>query len=60
MDDESRLDSREAAEQLGVAPYTMKSWRRKGVGPGYVKIGGRVYYTRKQINDYIKSRTVAR
>lgn len=60
MDDETRLDPRQAAERLGVAPYTIRSWRRKGVGPEYVKIGGRFYYTEKQIADYIRSRTVTR
>lgn len=60
MDDETRLDSRQAAERLGVAPYTIKSWRRKGVGPGYIKIGGRFYYTEKQIADYLAARTVTR
>lgn len=60
MDDETRLDSRAVAERLNVTPYTIKSWRRKGVGPAYTKIGGRVYYTPKQISEYLRSRTVTR
>ncbi len=60
MDDETRLDSRAAAERLQVSPYTIKSWRRKGVGPGYVKIGGRFYYTEKQLEEYLRSGTVTR
>lgn len=60
MDDETRLDSREVAKRLNVAPYTIKSWRRKGVGPAYTKIEGRVYYTETQIAAYLQSRTVTR
>lgn len=60
MSDETRLDPRQAAERLGVAPYTIRSWRRKGVGPEYTKIGGRYYYTETQIANYLKSRTVTR
>ena len=60
MNTETRLDSRQAAEQLGVAPYTIKEWRRKGVGPAYTKIGGRIYYTPQQLADYITAQTVER
>jgi DNA-binding transcriptional MerR regulator len=60
MDDETRLDSREVAERLQVSPYTIKSWRRKGVGPGYIKIEGRVYYTEQQLANYLRERTVTR
>lgn len=60
MEDETRLDSRQAAERLGVSPYTIKEWRWKGVGPGYTKIGGRYYYSEKQLADYLASRTVTR
>lgn len=60
MSDETRLNPREAAERLGVAPYTIRSWRRKGVGPEYTKIGGRFYYTTKQLDDYLRSQTVTR
>lgn len=60
MNDETLLDSREAAERLNVVPFTIKRWRREGVGPSYIKIGGRVYYTAQQIDEYIESRTVTR
>lgn len=60
MEPETRLDSRQVADRLGVAPYTVREWRRKGVGPAYTKIGGRIYYTPQQIADYIASQTVKR
>lgn len=33
------LSSPEAAQLLGVAPYTLRLWRHKGKGPRYVKLG---------------------
>jgi phage terminase Nu1 subunit (DNA packaging protein) len=29
----------EAAAQLGVSPSTLRSWRCRGIGPSFVKMG---------------------
>jgi len=39
--DDPRLDPREVAERLGVHPYSVKRWRRKGQGPKFEKLGER-------------------
>lgn len=57
---EPRMTTRDAAKQLGVAEDTLKKWRLKGTGPGFIKIGGRIYYTQEQVNAYIASQTVSR
>ena len=38
------LDTNEAAAYLGCAPVTLKTWRCKGKGPAYHKMGNRVKY----------------
>jgi hypothetical protein len=35
-----------------VKPTTLASWRSKGVGPRYLKLGGRVVYPLVAIEDY--------
>ena len=44
---------------LALAPYsTMAHWRCEGRGPAYVKLGARVAYTGRALNEWIASRTV--
>lgn len=33
-------------------------WRMKGKGPRYLKIGGRVWYRGRDLNDWLASRVV--
>lgn len=33
------LNDAEAAAQLGVSPATLRSWRCRGIGPSFVKMG---------------------
>lgn len=33
------IDDKAAAVLLGVAPATLRSWRCRGIGPAYVKLG---------------------
>ncbi|MCE2492754.1 MAG: hypothetical protein J4F40_09120 [Alphaproteobacteria bacterium] len=42
-----------------LAPYsTMAHWRCEGRGPAFIKIGSRVAYSGKALNDWIESQTV--
>ena len=42
-----------------LAPYsTMAHWRSEGRGPKYIKIGPKVAYRGKDLNDWLDSRTV--
>lgn len=50
-----RYDTEAAAEKLGVASQTLCNWRHKRKGPAYYKIGDRVYYSREDIDRFIKS-----
>ncbi|WP_094288413.1 helix-turn-helix transcriptional regulator [Mycobacterium lehmannii] len=52
------VESAVAAPMIGVEPQTLKLWRRKGVGPRYVKFGNRVRYRVSDIEAWLADHTV--
>ena len=40
----AHLDQNELAERWSLSPRTLEQWRWRGVGPRYLKLGGRVIY----------------
>jgi uncharacterized protein YjcR len=53
-----KLNTKEAAEFLGVKPNTLEVWRTKKKGPKYSKIGSRVLYDINDLEEYFTSRSV--
>jgi hypothetical protein len=53
----SLLNDEQAAEQLGVSPATLRSWRCRGIGPNFVKMGAGkkspVRYSASDIEQFI-------
>jgi hypothetical protein len=43
----------EAAEILHVVRGTLATWRALGRGPAFVKLGRRVFYTRRDLANHI-------
>ena len=54
----TNLDTRKAAEYLGVAPITLKKYRLHAKGPAYVKIGARVIYDVADLEAYKQAHRV--
>lgn len=52
------LDETKAAADLGMKPGTLRSWRSRGLGPPYTKIGGRVRYDPADLEIYKGARHV--
>ena len=50
------LTEQDLSEYWGIRRYTLQKWRTTGDGPIYLKIGGRVMYPRKAIQEYEKQR----
>jgi len=50
------LDQREAARFLGLSPATLARWRSIGGGPSFVKLGARVRYARRALEDFVRLR----
>lgn len=55
-----RLTTAEAAESLRVTTRTLQRWRREGVGPEYLRMEGRIYYTTELLEEYLASLKVTR
>ncbi len=49
------LNEREVAELLGVQTKTLSSWRCRGTGPAFTKIGRLVKYLQADLEDYVKT-----
>lgn len=43
----------EAAAYLGLKPTSLRVMRSQGKGPVYKEITGRIYYTKKALDNYI-------
>ncbi len=52
------FSSNETAVMLGVKPQTLRIWRLKGIGPAYIRYGGksgRVVYRLQDIEEWLAS-----
>ena len=58
--DEGLLTTAEAAEFLGIAPGTLKLWRRRAyrTGPDFIRLGRCVRYSLGDLRFYIGRKTV--
>jgi hypothetical protein len=54
--DSAYLSTPQAAGYLQLKPNTLERWRSDGGGPLFVKVGGRVFYRREDLDDFIESR----
>ncbi len=52
------LTPRQAAGLLAVAPRSLESWRHRGQGPAFVRIGRLVRYRASDLERWIGERTV--
>jgi predicted site-specific integrase-resolvase len=48
----SHLDQKQLAARWGVSTRTLESWRWRGEGPVFLKLGGRVVYRLEDIERY--------
>ncbi len=52
MTDIKHLNQVELARRLGVSHRTLERWRWQGVGPVFLKIGGRVKYRLEDVEAF--------
>lgn len=43
-----------------ATPITVESWRKRGIGPAYIRLGNRYLYPRKAVAKYLDSITKER
>ena len=58
MNESARVDTHRAAEILGLQPGTLEIWRSKGRGPRYKRIGKKIFYDTKDLEDFANLNTV--
>ena len=58
MQEKIFLDQNELAERWLRSPRTLEAWRANGKGPSYTKIGGKVLYKIKDIEELEKQSEV--
>jgi hypothetical protein len=50
---DGRMTRENAARYLGNQPKTLAMWRLQGKGPRSVKVGGRIFYYRADLDAFI-------
>ena len=59
MTNDNLLSTKEAAQLLGLAPGTLRNWRRRKRGPKYIKLSrSLVRYRRKHLEEFLSERVV--
>ncbi|WP_075575133.1 helix-turn-helix transcriptional regulator [Lysobacter antibioticus] len=53
-----RLNVRAAARYLGIAKSTLDKMRSDGRGPRYLRLGTRVFYRPKDLDEYVASKFI--
>lgn len=53
------LNTYEAAPYMGVTPKTAENWRSLGIGPKFIRAGGRIVYDPADIESWKATRRVA-
>jgi len=54
---DGRLTRSDAARYIGAAEKTLAMWQLQGKGPRSVKVGGRVFYYRDDLDRFIRGET---
>ena len=49
------LDTKAAAEWLGIAPSTLGTWRVRGGAPKHVKLGRRVLFAPEDLESFVNA-----
>jgi excisionase family DNA binding protein len=52
------VSTKQLARNLGLSYRTLEDWRRRRVGPPFVRVGGLVRYPVSLLDEYLQSRTV--
>lgn len=49
------LNTRQVSTITGIPESTLRYWRCAGLGPAWVKLGGRVRYDESDVDAYVKA-----
>ena len=52
---DGRMDRASTAAYIGCAPQTLASWAVKKIGPRPIRVGGKTYYRKAEVDRFIAS-----
>lgn len=55
---DGRMNPAAVQRDFGIAIKTLAIWRTDGTGPRFVKVGGRVFYFREDVERFCQGRRV--
>ena len=56
---DGRMARKEAAKYLGRAEKTLAMWTMEGKGPRSVRVGGRIFYFKRDLDDFVSGKVAA-
>ncbi len=51
---DGRMDRVNAAKYLGRKPKTLAMWSMDGKGPPWVRVGGRIFYFKENLDAFVR------
>ena len=54
---DNRMTPIEAAQYLERTRKTLAQWRYNKKGPAFIKVGERIYYDKRVLDEWLRSRT---
>ena len=55
MDYADLISEHDFAQVVGLSIWGVRAWRRRGYGPSHKKLGKRVFYSRREIGQFLSS-----
>lgn len=56
--DDFMIDQKAMSKVLGISTKTAETWRVRGFGPRFIKVGSLVRYRKSDIHEWVNSRAV--
>ena len=50
---DGRMSAESAAIYLGISKGRLATWRMEGIGPRWLRVGGRIFYRREDLDTFI-------
>lgn len=52
------LNTSQTSRLIGTSVSTLEKWRREGVGIEYIKVSGRIMYTKRAIAEFLANNEI--